>query len=84
MSSGRNPDGSIPQNEYLRLAPRSAAMDKGIDADMPYIGKAPDIGAFEYDPEKDVNGYAKMLHQAVRDHDIKEINILSNSTQTKC
>jgi len=72
----RNPDGSIPRNDFLKLAPGSAAIDKGTDVNMPYVGKAPDLGAFEYDPNETAEGYVKMLHQAVRDHDIKEINRL--------
>ena len=50
ITGPRNSDGSIPQNDFLKLAPTSAAIDKGIDVNMPYVGKAPDLGAFEYDP----------------------------------
>jgi hypothetical protein len=76
MTHPRNPDGSIPYNDFLRLAPGSAAIDTGTDVDMPYVGKAPDLGALEYDPSRIAENYVKMLHQAVRDHDIKEINRL--------
>jgi ankyrin repeat protein len=76
MSALRNPDGSIPYNNFLRLAPDSAAIDAGIDVNMPYIGKAPDLGAFEYDPDEKSKDYVKMLHQAVRDHNVEEINKL--------
>jgi len=76
MSAPRNPDGSIPQNDFLKLAPGSSAIDAGVDVNMPYAGKAPDLGAFEYDPKESSQGYVKMLHQAVRDHDIKEIDKL--------
>ena len=41
---------------------------------MPYIGKAPDLGAFEYNPDENAENYVKMLHQYVRDHDIEKIN----------
>jgi len=72
----RNPDGSIPQNDFLKLAPGSAAIDKGVDIGMPFVGKRPDLGAFEYDPNETSQGYVKMLHQAVRDHDVKQIEQL--------
>ena len=74
MSIPRNPDGSIPYNNFLRLAQGSAAIDAGIDVNMPYIGKAPDLGAFEYDPNENAENYVKMFHQYVRDHDIEKIN----------
>jgi ankyrin repeat protein len=76
MSAPRNPDGSIPYNNFLRLAPNSAAIDAGVDVNMPYTGTAPDLGAFEYDPNENPENYVKMLHQYVRDHDTKKINEL--------
>jgi len=76
MSAPRNPDGSIPQNDFLKLAPGSAAIDKGADIGMPFVGARPDLGAFEYDPNETSEGYVKMLHQAVRDHDVKQIEQL--------
>ncbi len=76
MSAPRNPDGSIPQNDFLKLAPHSAAIDKGADIGMSFVGAKPDLGAFEYDPNKPSQGYVKMLHQAVRDHDTKKIDEL--------
>ena len=76
MSAPRNPDGSIPYSNFLRLAPGSAAIDAGTDVNMPYLGKAPDLGAFEYDPNENAENYVKMLHQYVRDHDVDKINEL--------
>jgi ankyrin repeat protein len=76
MSAPRNTDGSIPYSDFLRLAPGSAAIDAGTDVNMPYVGKAPDLGAFEYDPNENPENYVKMLHQYVRDHDTKKINEL--------
>jgi len=76
MSAPRNLDGSIPRNDFLRLAPGSAAIDKGTEVGMPFVSARPDLGAFEYDPNETSEGYVKMLHQAVRDHDLKEINRL--------
>jgi len=72
----RNRDGSIPNSDFLRLAPGSAAIDKGVDVNIPYTDKAPDMGAFEYDPNENSEDYVKMLHQAVRDHDLDAINKL--------
>ena len=76
MSAPRNPDGSIPHNDFLKLAPGSAAIDKGVDVGIPFVGAKPDLGAFEYDPNETSEGYVKMLHQAVRDHDLKQIEQL--------
>jgi len=76
MSAPRNPDGSIPQNDFLKLAPQSAAIDKGVDVGMPFTGQRPDLGAFEYDPNEASQGDVKMLHQCVRDHDISRIKEL--------
>jgi ankyrin repeat protein len=76
MSSPRNPDGSIPQNNFLKLSPASAAIDKGTDIGIPFVGQRPDLGAFEYDPNAPDQGYVKMLHQAVRDRDIAKIKEL--------
>lgn len=43
----REPDGSLPDVDFLRLAPGSDLIDAGIDVGLPYHGKAPDLGAFE-------------------------------------
>lgn len=72
----RNPDGSIPDSGFLRLSPGSAAIDKGIDVNMPYAGKAPDLGAFEYNPNDNSGSHVKMLHEYVRDHDVDKVNEL--------
>lgn len=71
----RNPDGSIPENDFLKLSPNSKAIDQGVDVNLPYSGKAPDLGAFEYRPTSK-QPYVKMLHQYVRDHDITKIKEL--------
>ncbi|HCO96842.1 MAG TPA: hypothetical protein DIU00_23365 [Phycisphaerales bacterium] len=76
MSAPRNSDGSIPQNDFLKLAPTSKAIDAGIDIGMPFAGQRPDLGAFEYDPNEASQGYVKMLHQYVRDYDIEKIKAL--------
>ncbi|MGA3051204.1 MAG: right-handed parallel beta-helix repeat-containing protein [Chitinispirillaceae bacterium] len=44
----RNADGSVPNVEFLRLSATSKLIDAGTDVGLPYVGKAPDLGAFEY------------------------------------
>ena len=48
MASARQADGSLPVLPFLRLSPTSRAIDKGTNLGFPYVGKAPDLGAFEY------------------------------------
>ncbi|WP_437580851.1 right-handed parallel beta-helix repeat-containing protein [Sorangium sp. So ce887] len=45
----RNPDGSLPATDFLRLAPASQLVDAGSTEGpaFPYSGAAPDLGAFE-------------------------------------
>ena len=74
ITGPRNPDGSIPESDFLGLAPGSEAIDAGMDIGLPFAGKAPDLGAFEYDPDKAKRQSGiKWLHQAVRDHDMAKI-----------
>jgi hypothetical protein len=47
MESARGADGTLPESDFLELAPRSALIDAGVDVGLPYVGKAPDLGAFE-------------------------------------
>lgn len=44
----RNADGSLPNVDFLRLKKGSRAIDKGEDLGFPFVGEAPDLGAFEY------------------------------------
>jgi hypothetical protein len=44
----RNADGSVPNLPFLRLAKGSDLIDVGVDVGLPYVGKAPDLGAFEF------------------------------------
>jgi hypothetical protein len=44
----RQPNGDLPVVPFLRLAPGSAAIDRGVDLGRPFVGKAPDLGAFEF------------------------------------
>lgn len=44
----RNADGSLPNVGFLKLKKGSRAIDKGEDLGFPFVGEAPDLGAFEY------------------------------------
>lgn len=44
----RKSDGSLPDNDYLKLIGTSKLIDKGTNVGIPYNGSAPDIGSFEY------------------------------------
>ncbi len=46
----RNPDGSLPISNFLRLSSDSNLIDAGIDVGLPFNGIAPDLGAFETSP----------------------------------
>lgn len=48
VRAARNPDGSLPVINFLNLAQNSQLIDAGTDIGFPYVGTAPDIGAFEY------------------------------------
>jgi ankyrin repeat protein len=73
FTSSRNPDGSLPENDFLRLTTGSDAIDAGTDVGLAFVGRAPDLGAFEYDTAAGGQSYVKMLHQVVRDHDLQKI-----------
>jgi hypothetical protein len=47
LASARQPDGSLPVLRLMHLAQGSALVDKGVDVGEPFVGKAPDLGAFE-------------------------------------
>jgi uncharacterized repeat protein (TIGR02543 family) len=43
----RNPDGSLPNIDFVHLAPGSSMIDAGTNVGIPFNGSAPDLGAFE-------------------------------------
>jgi hypothetical protein len=43
----RQADGSLPNTNFMRLAPGSDLIDKGVDVGLPFEGAAPDLGPFE-------------------------------------
>ena len=48
-SAFRQPDGSLPEIELLHLVEGSDLIDAGVNLGLPYLGLAPDLGAFESD-----------------------------------
>jgi hypothetical protein len=46
-SAARAADGSLADSDFLRLAPASALIDRGVDVGLPFNGLAPDLGAYE-------------------------------------
>jgi hypothetical protein len=48
-TSPRTADGGLPYLTFLRLTPESDLIDKGEGVGFPYIGAAPDLGAFEFE-----------------------------------
>ncbi len=46
-SAARKADGSLPDMNFLHLAPTSKLIDAGTNVGLPYNGNAPDLGAFE-------------------------------------
>jgi hypothetical protein len=47
LTAPRQPDGSLPIINFMRLKPAAKLIDKGIDVGLPFTGKAPDVGCFE-------------------------------------
>jgi hypothetical protein len=48
VTGARQADGSLPSLSFLHLAAGSKLIDAGVDVGLPYTGKAPDLGAFEF------------------------------------
>lgn len=44
----RQADGSLPNVDFLHLTAGSRMIDVGTDVGLPYLGSAPDLGAYEY------------------------------------
>lgn len=47
LARPRKPDGSLPDVDFGHLIPESVLIDTGVVVGYPYVGKRPDIGAFE-------------------------------------
>lgn len=50
LTSARKVDGSLPDINFMHLAPESDLIDAGVNVGLPFSGTAPDIGAFETTP----------------------------------
>jgi hypothetical protein len=72
----RNSDGSLPISGFLRLVNGSPLINAGVDVGTPFVGSAPDLGAFEVGMPKfgdaDLDG----------DVDINDLGILASNWQT--
>jgi hypothetical protein len=44
----RSADGSMPNVDFLKLAAGSKMIDKGTNVGLPFVGAAPDLGAYEF------------------------------------
>ncbi len=44
----RQADGSMPAVDFLKLAAASRMIDKGTNVGLPFVGAAPDLGAYEF------------------------------------
>ncbi len=44
----RAADGGMPKIDFLKLAAGSRMIDKGTNVGLPFVGTAPDLGAYEY------------------------------------
>lgn len=47
ISGARKSDGSLPETGFMHLSDSSDLVNAGINLGYPYIGSAPDLGAFE-------------------------------------
>ena len=48
LTKPRQANGDLPEMAFLHLARDSGLIDQGTDAGLPFAGKAPDLGAFEF------------------------------------
>jgi hypothetical protein len=44
----RQADGSLPNIDFMKLKAGSPLIDKGTNVALPFVGAAPDLGAYEY------------------------------------
>lgn len=51
LDDPRQADGSLPDITLLHLVDKSDLVDSGIDVGLTYSGLAPDMGAFEFQPD---------------------------------
>ncbi|MFB0553330.1 MAG: ankyrin repeat domain-containing protein [Phycisphaerae bacterium] len=69
ITGSREPGGSIPKHDFLKLRTDSDAVDAGTDVRLPFLGRAPDLGAFEcLSTSKDIEQVPSWA-AAATDHD---------------
>lgn len=77
----RKADGSLPDISFMKLAKGSKLIDAGTDVGLPYYGKAPDLGPFEYMPEG--AGKIKITDYSPSEtHDLVEVTYYSPKAST--
>jgi len=54
LMAPRKADGSLPDIDFMKIAPSSVLMDAGTDIGFPFLGDAPELGAFEQILPKEV------------------------------
>jgi hypothetical protein len=74
IAGPRDADGSIPDSNFARLAPDSDAIDAGANMGLPFVGRGPELGAFEYRWNRTAENGIKVLHEVVRNHDAAKIS----------
>lgn len=50
LLQSRQTSGKLALNNYLRLSATSNLINKGVNVGLPFVGTAPDLGAYEYNP----------------------------------
>ncbi|MES2658792.1 MAG: DUF4990 domain-containing protein [Verrucomicrobiota bacterium] len=70
----RKPNGDLPEISFMKLKVGNPAIDKGVDVGLPFKGKAPDLGAFEYGAEKQTTVGSDRLQGAAISESPKPLN----------
>lgn len=55
----RKADGSLPDLNFLHLKGSSGLINAGVPVGITFIGSAPDVGAYEFDPENGITEYIR-------------------------
>ncbi|MGC3979474.1 MAG: T9SS type A sorting domain-containing protein [Paludibacteraceae bacterium] len=82
LLSNRKNDGVLPEITLLHLAPTSALIDKGVDVGLMYVGAAPDLGAFEYNPVSAVKTVYSKGDVRIFPNPVNETSALYISTES--
>ncbi len=70
----RLPNGGLPDTDFMKLKTGNPAIDQGVDVGLPFKGTAPDLGAFEYGPEKQTTTGSDRLQGAAISESPKPLN----------